>query len=323
MNNRSLEPKIFRGKSSEDADRFIKRYECFGKSCLWTDSEFLDCLDLFLEDRSLTWYKGVTTESHDWESLKISFKLAFTDEDEDILSWNQLITFYSIGKDSVEIKGTLKYLFEKAKFVLPSEKLRYLTKSLPVSLRKKIITKEILTWEKAIGLIAKEEKTEKLISNSGVSNIEKKLIVKYYDPVETLIQKFDEFSLNMLNRDRGYTYSSQPQPQPPKPSTPRCNNCFQYDHKTEFCKDKMYNQNPNNNSTKKNSYNSNLPPIQKEVSCIEVESKILPEIDIDIDMTEKRPIIDGQQATPKRSRILDTTSTEDFAPEYKDRPKIQ
>ncbi|OMJ14782.1 Retrovirus-related Pol polyprotein from transposon, partial [Smittium culicis] len=321
MNNRTLEPKIFRGKSSEDADRFIKRYECFGKSCLWTDSEFVDYLDLFLEVRSLTWYKGITTESHDWESLKINFKLAFTDEDEDILAWNQLITFSSIGKDSVEIKGTLKYLFEKAKIVSPSEKLRYLTKSLPVSLRKKIITKEIHTWEKAIEMIAKEEKTEKLISNSGVSNNEKKLVVKDYDPVETLIQKFDEFSLNMLNRDRGYTYSSQPQPQPPKPTSPRCNNCFQYGHKTEFCKDKSYHQNSNNNPTKKNSYNSNPPPMQKEVSCIEVESKIIHETDIY--MAEKRPIIDGQEATPKRSRILDTASTEDLAPEYKDRPKIQ
>ncbi|OMJ09509.1 hypothetical protein AYI69_g10625 [Smittium culicis] len=262
MNNRTFEPKIFRGKSSEDTDRFIKRYECFGKSCLWTDSEFVDYLDLFLEDRSLT----------------------------------------CIGKDSVEIKGTLKYLFEKAKIVSPSEKLRYLTKSLPV-----------------IELIAIEEKNEKLISNSGVSNVEKKLVVKDYDPVETLIQKFDEFSLNMLNRDRGYTYSSQPQL--PKPTSPRCNNCFQYGHKTEFCKDKSYNQNSYNNSTKNNSYNSNLPPIQKEVSCIEVESKIFPETDIY--MAEKRPIVDGQQVTPKRSRILETTSTEDLAPEYKDRPKIQ
>ncbi|OMJ29906.1 hypothetical protein AYI69_g561 [Smittium culicis] len=144
---------------------------------------------------------GVNTESHDLESLKISFKLAFTDEDEDILAWNQLITFSSIGKDSVEIKGTLKYLFEKAKIVSPSEKLRYLTKSLPVSLRKKTITKEIITWEKAIELIAKEEKTEKLISNSGVSNNEKKFVVKDYYPLETLIQKLDEFSLNMFNRD--------------------------------------------------------------------------------------------------------------------------
>ncbi|OMJ11736.1 hypothetical protein AYI70_g9528, partial [Smittium culicis] len=105
MSAKVLEPKIFYGKEGEDSSRWMKRYECFREACKWSDSEATDYLDLFLEGRSLNWYKGFTINNKDWETVKLNFLEVFADKDEEITAWNELIKFDSTGKDSIEISG--------------------------------------------------------------------------------------------------------------------------------------------------------------------------------------------------------------------------
>ncbi|OMJ11363.1 hypothetical protein AYI70_g9772, partial [Smittium culicis] len=125
------------GKEGEDSSRWMKRYECFRKACKWSDSEATDYLDLFLEGRSLNWYKGFTINNKDWETVKLNFLEVFADKDEEITAWNELIKFDSTGKDSIEISGLLTHLFSKAKISNDHEKLKYLMKSLEPSKRRK------------------------------------------------------------------------------------------------------------------------------------------------------------------------------------------
>ncbi|OMJ23667.1 hypothetical protein AYI70_g2112 [Smittium culicis] len=161
MSAKVLEPKIFYGKEGEDSSRWMKRYECFREACKWSDSEATDYLDLFLEGRSLNWYKGFTINNKDWETVKLNFLEVFADKDEEITAWNELIKFDSTGKDSIEISGLLTHLFSKAKISNDHEKLKYLMKSLEPSKRRKVLEAGAETFKSALETLTRKEKFEK------------------------------------------------------------------------------------------------------------------------------------------------------------------
>ncbi|OMJ13527.1 hypothetical protein AYI69_g8973 [Smittium culicis] len=112
----ALEPQYFSGIEDEDAERWLKLYECFRITNNWTDSEEIEYLNLF---------------------------------------------FGAKGLNVAEAK----------------------------------------TWESAILIIAKEEKLEREINSIPSSIKQSRNFVKDQDLLEVLLRKFDELSVNLLNKE--------------------------------------------------------------------------------------------------------------------------
>ncbi|OMJ21164.1 hypothetical protein AYI70_g3635 [Smittium culicis] len=316
MSAKVLEPKIFYGKEGEDSPRWMKRYECFRKACKWTDSEAVDYLDLFLEGRSLNWYKGFTILNKDWDTVKCKFLDVFTDEDEEITSWNELINFNTTGKDSIEIAGVLTHLFSKAKITSEPEKLKYLMKSLDPNKRRKILEAGADSFEKALETLSREEKYEKLIGEHDLVINSDKKVIKEMDTMNTLIKRFDDLSLNLINRDREIEKIIRGPIEKPRYrsySNYKCFNCNQYGHRIDQCQVHKTDERHKKDSNLRGETVGNVP---KEVNCVELELD-----ETEIFASEKRPHIEDIDLTKKKTRVLDDVVEPN--PLTKDRPIIQ
>ncbi|OMJ07734.1 hypothetical protein AYI69_g11340 [Smittium culicis] len=316
MSAKVLEPKIFFGKEGEDSSRWMKRYECFRKACKWSDTEATDYLDLFLEGRSLNWYKGFIINNSDWEVVKAKFLEVFTEKDEEATSWNELIKFNSAGKDSIEISGLLTHLFSKAKIVSESEKLKYLMKSLDSAKRRKILESGAESFESALDILTKEEKYDKLIGDHENEDSSTKKLIKDLDNMDTLIKRFDSLSLNLLNREREldkYLHRPVERPNYRTSQNFKCFNCNQYGHRMEQCRYlKTLEGNVKNSEMDK--------PIEgnrtKEIHCFDVQCE-----GTEIFAAEKRPITEDSASINKKVRVFDNEIDKDI--KTKKHPVIQ
>ncbi|OLY82691.1 hypothetical protein AYI68_g3180 [Smittium mucronatum] len=183
LGSRALEPQIFMGKDDEDAERWLKRYECFRKTCNWSDAEAVDYLDLFLEGKALMWYKENTTTETKWIDLRIKFKTAFSNEDEEYKAWNDLISYSTDNKDSIEITGKLSRIFIRANITDSKEKLRFLLIDMSPKQKRKVLESEAKTWESAMLIVAKEEKLEREINPKSQIPKESRRFIKEIDQI--------------------------------------------------------------------------------------------------------------------------------------------
>ncbi|OMJ29425.1 hypothetical protein AYI69_g1075 [Smittium culicis] len=181
---RALEPQCFSGKEDEDAE-----------------SEAIEYLDLFLEGKALMWYKCNATTDVKLTELKSRFKVTFSNEEEEYKAWNDLISFSTAKKDSIEITGNLSRLFQRANVTDAKEKLRFLLRSMIPKQKLKVLEAEAKTCESAMLIISKEGKLEREVNSKPHNNQESRSFVKEQDPLEVLIKKFDELSVNLLNKE--------------------------------------------------------------------------------------------------------------------------
>ncbi|OMJ11013.1 hypothetical protein AYI70_g9967 [Smittium culicis] len=317
MKANNLEPKIFRGKDDEDAERWIKRYDCFRNTCTWTDEQAIEYLDLFMEGKALMWYKGNVTADTVWIDLKKKFIETFSDEEVESAAWNDLIAYTSEAKDTIEIAGDLTKLFTKANVTSASEKLRFLLRSLNTKQKRKVLTAESKTWESAMIILAKEEKLEKIVNTIPVVPTSVKTIVKEIDPIERLILKFDELSVSLLNKEKN---SVLPQDNRNRYYENKCSLCNRVGHKSDTC-------NIRRNNNYQYSSEKNLDSIKtghgnlKNVNCIELTEDIPSEKDIFL--AEKRNSAHDNSAKQKRVRILEPESINKGEFVLKERPRIQ
>ncbi|OMJ17997.1 hypothetical protein AYI69_g7204 [Smittium culicis] len=318
MSAKVLKPKIFFGKEGEDSSRWMKRYECFRKACKWSDSEATDYLDLFLEGRSLNWYKGFTINNKEWEIVKAKFLEVFTDKDEETTSWNEMIKFDCNGKDSIEISGLLTHLFAKAKIVSENEKLKYLMKSLDPSKRRKILESNADTFENALEILAREEKYSKLIGEESNDETKTKKIIKEMEVMDSLVKRVDSLSLNLLNREREMeklirdptekqSYRSY--------ANYKCYNCNQYGHRIDQCRyPKITEDSPNIIDRKVHS----AEKVVKEINCMELEP-----VDLELFSAEKRHNSEENSSKSKRTRVVDEILDKDVGKFSKNHHIIQ
>ncbi|OMJ16643.1 hypothetical protein AYI70_g6469 [Smittium culicis] len=318
MSAKVLEPKIFFGKEGEDSSRWIKKYESFRKACRWSDSEATDYLVLFLEGRSLNWYKGFTINNKEWEIVKAKFLEVFTDKDEENTSWNELIKFDCSGKDSIEISGLLAHLFSKAKIVSESQKLKCLMKSLEPNKRRKILEANSETFENALEILAREEKYEKLIGEEFNDDTKTKKIIKEMDVMDSLVKRFDSLSLNLLNREREMEklIRGPTEKQPYRSySNYKYNNCNQYGHRIDQCRYPKISEDNQKNIDKQVDSSEKFV---KEINCIELEP-----VNLEIFTAEKRHNPEENSSKSKRTRVVDEISDKDAENFHKNHPIIQ
>ncbi|OMJ11561.1 hypothetical protein AYI69_g9788 [Smittium culicis] len=315
---RALEPQCFSGKEDEDAERWLKRYECFRKTCNWSESEAIEYLDLFLEGKALMWYKGNAVTDVKWTDLKSKFKATFSNEEEEYKAWNDLISYSTAKKDSIEITGNLSRLFQRANVTDAKEKLRFLLRSMNPKQKRKVLEAEAKTWESAMLIVAKEEKLEREVNSKPHNNQDSRSFVKEQDPLEVLIKKFDELSVNLLNKEsrvlnpvseinsKNNWYQNR--------SYDKCNICSRNGHRSEQCSHKRSTTSESNSKTTDNNYKNSVR--SQEVSCLDIEVDEF--VENDCFAAEKRTNSTESTEKNKRTKMF-VSPPSDLAP----RPRIQ
>ncbi|PVU92658.1 hypothetical protein BB560_006043 [Smittium megazygosporum] len=221
MNSTTLEPEIFTGLDETDPVRWIKRYELFVSTCSWETSAYVEYMDLFLEQRALSWYKDTVSPVSTWEDIKKNFLMQFTTPDVEMQSWTALQSLQKGSLSVEEFKEQFISLARKAKISNESEMLRYVLRAVSLEERKKILKSKPQDYRSALAVLEEDEKLDNLAKKldfklytpivsidssnyNGKSRASKKEyqapeIVKKEDVMETLITKFNKLSLNLLN----------------------------------------------------------------------------------------------------------------------------
>ncbi|OMJ21169.1 hypothetical protein AYI70_g3633 [Smittium culicis] len=167
-------------------------------------------------------------------------------------------------------------------------------------------------------IIAKEEKLEREINSKPISIKESRTFVKEQDPLELLIKKFDELSVNLLNKESKMAYPNTEAITKnnwyQNRSYERCTICSRNGHRTEQC---SYKKSPPIESNNKSIDSAQKQPVRsQEVSCLEIE--VEKTVDYDCFAAEKRNLTTETPDKNKRPKVFETSPSEDAY-----RPRIQ
>ncbi|OMJ16645.1 hypothetical protein AYI69_g7754 [Smittium culicis] len=194
------------------------------------ETDYTEFVEIYLKDKAVYWYNVYGANIDSWTEFKRNFLEFFGGKDRELAAWKELQKYKQGDLSIMEFSSKLQILFKAAKVTDSKEKLKYFIVSVNPSYRKSVYQKECKTWEEALDVSVKNEQLKILcseelssfesqkIDDTGGSEIVKPEIsypaqndtiknvisgikdINKPDPMyETLIKKFDEMNLNLIN----------------------------------------------------------------------------------------------------------------------------
>ncbi|OMH80919.1 hypothetical protein AX774_g5635 [Zancudomyces culisetae] len=203
-----LEPNRFNPESSEDAIKWLKRYQLYSVHNGWSESEKIEIMEYYLEGRARLWFECNEEKFKTWSDLKNMFSDKFAGKQQEYIAWNEIQTLkQKPGEDIDMLSYRLEKLAKAAKITDDQLKIKYLWKAMPLEKRVLLVKKEIQSYESAIKLLREEEEFDSLIGmmrdeSSGTNDIADKANnhhEKTQSELGILIDKFDSFSTNIID----------------------------------------------------------------------------------------------------------------------------
>ncbi|OMJ20304.1 hypothetical protein AYI70_g4195 [Smittium culicis] len=331
---RFLEPETFLDGESDEPDVWLRRYELYARKNGWNNEDKKDFLELYLGGRALRWFDRVKTNFSDWKSLKVAFEKKFYGKEMEIRAWKDLQKVKQKEDENVEdLVDRLEKMFNKAKLIDESVKLRFLLSSIHPKYQRSILKSKTDTYETAVLNACEEEQLIKAcgfdseyIGISTTSSIKaKKEFIKNEQPeegiYETLIKRFDQLNLNFMklaNNSHNRINFQKKELSPEKDHLRKIGACFyckEVGHSSRDCPKGYWNQNQGRSiSSESNKKLSN----DKNVGCIDlVNKKNEYENSIAYDWETKESyqveIVDiGKEIENTRMEILDGINTDEI-----------
>ncbi|OMJ14594.1 hypothetical protein AYI69_g8530 [Smittium culicis] len=252
-----LQPGIFSGEVSEDAERWLKKFENFYKKKEeWEDTELIDIAEVHFEGPARAWFEVYYTDFTSWEVFKQKFSDKFSDKQKEIIAWKDLSSIEKENGSILEITAKLSRLFKIAKVTSDREKIKHLLNKIDSKYHKIVIKSLDKSWNDLIKRLVEEEEILKTINNKQIE------VDKDQDPVivpvknklaeperdsgmyEALVKKFDKMSLSLIELKEDMKNLERKKYDSRKPPFDKwCQYCKKNGHEEKFCYLKKDNKN--------------------------------------------------------------------------------
>ncbi|OMJ15124.1 hypothetical protein AYI69_g8305 [Smittium culicis] len=250
-----LQPGIFSGEVSEDAERWLKKFERYYKKEL-EDNERIEIAEVHFEGAARAWFEVYATEFTSWETFKQKFSDKFADKQKEIMAWQELSSKEKETISILELTAKLSRLFKIAKVESDREKLKHLLNKIDKRYHKIIIKSLDKPWKDVIKRLVEEEEIIKTINNKQVEitdtteSLEKPVKNLLPEPekdsgmYESLVKKFDKLSLSLIDMKEDMKNFERKKADTRKnPYDKWCQYCKKGGHEEKFCYLKKGNRN--------------------------------------------------------------------------------
>ncbi|OLY78483.1 DNA damage-inducible protein 1 [Smittium mucronatum] len=204
-----IDPGIFSGEVTEDAERWIKKFEIYYKNKDNTGLELIEIAEVHFEGHARAWFEVYYVEFTTWEIFKNKFSEKFSDKQKEILAWQELVSTEKTELKILELTAKLNRLFKLAKVSTDREKIKHLLNKIDGRYHVILIKSLEKSWDSVIKRLVDEEETLKTLKESSEKSVNKdKYTLSNKIPIpepskdsgmyETLIKRFDQMSINFV-----------------------------------------------------------------------------------------------------------------------------